>query len=91
MSGDIIYVCHSTNQKNVRGNELNILRHESGKLYFEFGENEMNVKKRYYNDEKTLLKDFEALQNLKEEKNTRNNASRKPVSKYNFDNKIEEE
>ena len=73
MSSDIVYVCHSTNNKNVRGNELKILRKVPGQLYFEFGENEMNVKKRYYDDQETLDKDFKALENLKEGTKSSNN------------------
>lgn len=73
MSSDIVYVCHSTNNKNVRGNELKILRKVPGQLYFEFGENEMNVKKRYYDDQETLDKDFKALENLKDGAKSSNN------------------
>lgn len=63
---DIIYVCHSTNNKNVRKGELNILRKYEDKLYFEFGDNEMNLKKRHYDNLETLNKDFEALSKIKE-------------------------
>ena len=65
--GDIIYVCHSTNNKNVRKGELDILRKYEDKLYFEFGDNEMNLKKRYYDNLETLNKDFEALSKIKED------------------------
>ena len=44
---DIVYTCNSTNNKNVRGNELKILRKVEDQLYFEFGESENNVKKRF--------------------------------------------
>lgn len=68
MAGEIIYVCDSTNNKNVREGELVILeKHEEG-LYFEFGEDKMNIKKRFYNDLETLNKDFEELLKLKDKK-----------------------
>ena len=65
MANEIIYVCHSINNKNVRDGELNILEKYPEKLYFEFGENNMNIKKRFYNDLETLNKDFENLLKLK--------------------------
>jgi len=68
MTDGIIYVCHSTNNKNVREGELEILRKFEDKLYFEFGENEMNLKKRFYDDVETLNKDFKALLKLKDNK-----------------------
>ena len=62
---DIIYVCNSVNNKNVRQGELKILRkNPTNKLCFEFGESEMNIKRRYYNDAVTMEKDFAALQKL---------------------------
>lgn len=62
---DIIYVCKSTNNKNVRQGELNILRkHPTNKLCFEFGESEMNIKRRFYDDVETMEKDFAALEKL---------------------------
>lgn len=67
MASEIIYVCHSVNNKNVRRGELKILRNMEQELYFEFGEMETNIKKRFYNDKETLRKDFEALQKLKAE------------------------
>lgn len=66
MANEIIYVCNSTNNKNVREGELEILRAFPEKLYFEFGESETNIKKRFYNDLETLNKDFNALLKLKE-------------------------
>ena len=68
MGYEIIYVCNSTNNKNVREGELEILRKHEDQLYFEFGENQMNIKKRFYNDVETLNKDFNALLKLKESK-----------------------
>ena len=65
MAYEIIYVCNSINNKNVREGELNILRKYEEELYFEFGENETNIKKRYYNDLDTLNKDYEALLKFK--------------------------
>lgn len=63
---DIIYVCKSTNNKNVRANELKILEKHPEELYFVFGESNENAKKRYYRDLETLNKDFEALKKIKE-------------------------
>lgn len=65
MAYEIIYVCNSTNNKNVREGELNILEKHENQLYFEFGSDDMNVKKRFYNDIETLNKDFNALMKLK--------------------------
>lgn len=66
MASEIIYVCNSTNNKNVREGELEILRKYPEKLFFEFGESETNIKKRFYNDLETLNKDFNALLKIKE-------------------------
>lgn len=66
MAYEIIYTCNSVNNKNVRRGELAILRKNEAELYFEFGESENNIKKRYYNDEKTLNKDYKELLKLKE-------------------------
>jgi arsenate reductase-like glutaredoxin family protein len=66
MAYEIIYVCNSINNKNVRDGELKILRKYEDKLYFEFGESETNIKKRFYKDLETLNKDFEELSKLKE-------------------------
>jgi len=63
---EIIYVCKSTNNKNVRANELKILEKHPEELYFVFGESNENAKKRYYKDLETLNKDFEALKKIKE-------------------------
>lgn len=64
---EIIYVCSSVNNKNVREGELKILRKSTyDKLCFEFGESEMNLKKRFYDNETDFEKDYNALLNLKE-------------------------
>lgn len=68
MDNEIIYVCDSINNKNVRGGELNILEKHEEQLYFEFGSDRMNTKKRFYNDIDTLNKDFNELLKLKEKK-----------------------
>ena len=65
MAYEIIYVCDSINNKNVREGELNILEKHEEQLYFAFGSDEMNIKKRFYNDIETLNKDFNALVKLK--------------------------
>ncbi len=69
MAYEIIYVCDSINNKNVRQGELNILEKHEEQLYFVFGSDEMNTKKRFYNDIETLNKDFDALLKLKEREN----------------------
>lgn len=65
MAYEIIYVCHSINNKNIREGELNILEKHEEQLCFHFGTDEMNIKKRFYNDIETLNKDFDALLKLK--------------------------
>ena len=62
---EIVYVCNSTNNKNVRANELKILEKYPDELYFVFGENSVNLKKRYYNDLKTLNKDYNEILKIK--------------------------
>lgn len=69
MAYEIIYVCNSINNKNIREGELNILEKHEEQLCFIFGSDEMNTKKRFYNDVETLNKDFDALLNLKEREN----------------------
>lgn len=65
MSYEIIYVCNSINNKNIRRGELKILRKNEEELYFEFGESESNIKKRFYRNIETLNKDYEAVERLK--------------------------
>lgn len=66
MNNEIVFVCNSVNNKNVRANELNILRKVENKDYFEFGESENNIKKRFYKNEEALNEDFEKLLKIKE-------------------------
>lgn len=66
MNCEIVYVCNSKNNKNVRANELEILRKVEGRNYFEFGESENNIKKRFYDDMKVLEKDFSEITAIKE-------------------------
>jgi hypothetical protein len=67
MACEIIFKCNSINNKNIREGELKILRKNDSGLYFEFGENEMNKKKRYYKDLDSLNKDYEKVLKLKSE------------------------
>lgn len=60
------FKCRSKNNKIVRFNELKILEKYEDKLYFIFGANEVNTKKRYYDDVKTLNEDFQELKKIKE-------------------------
>lgn len=68
---EIIYVCDSINNKNVRQGELNILEKHEEQLYFDFGSDKMNIKKRFYRDLETLNKDFDNLLKLKEKEEKR--------------------
>lgn len=65
MAYEVIYVCNSINNQRIRQGELNILEKHENQLFFEFGADEMNKKKRFYNDIETLNKDFDALMKLK--------------------------
>ena len=71
MAYEIIYVCNSINNKNIRDGELNILEKHEEQLCFEFGADNMNIKKRFYNDIETLNKDFDALLKLKEKESSK--------------------
>ena len=62
---DVVFTCNSINNKNVRGNELKILRKIEEELCFEFGETENNVKRRFYKDLETLNNDFEQVEKIK--------------------------
>ena len=90
-STEIIYVCKSINNKNVRANELKILEKHPEELYFIFGESNENSKKRYYKDLKTLNEDFEKLVKIKNDMN-RKPETRKPISNdgYNKNPDFEE-
>lgn len=89
---EIIYVCKSTNNKNVREGELKILRKSrDNDLCFEFGANEMFLKKRFYNNEKDFKEDFENLQKLKEKYDNETKEENKTnQSSSIFENKIED-
>ena len=69
MAGEIILVCKSINNKNVREGELKILKKFENELYFEFGESEINLKKRFYKDVETLNSDYKKLEELREKEN----------------------
>lgn len=74
MACEIIFKCNSINNKNIREGELKILRKNEAGLYFEFGENEMNRKKRHYKDLETLNKDYEKVLKLKAESDKKQEA-----------------
>ena len=65
MVSEIVYVCNSINNKNIRGNELKILRKVEEELCFEFGESESNIKKRFYRNLETLNKDYAEVEKIK--------------------------
>lgn len=81
MTNEIVFICNSINNKNVRGSELKILRKLEKQLCFEFGENEKNIKIRYYKDLKTLNEDFEKVKKIKEKLEKENDVSKKEVLK----------
>lgn len=81
MTNEIVFTCNSINNKNVRGSELKILRKLEKQLCFEFGENEKNIKIRYYKDLKTLNEDFEKVKKIKEKLEKENDVSKKEVLK----------
>lgn len=84
---EIIYVCKSINNKNVRDNELKILRKSHDlKLCFEFGESEINLKKRFYDNEKTFEEDFKELQKIKKELEDKQSKENKSIDR-NIDRK----
>lgn len=63
---EIIYVCKSKNNKNVRENELKILRKsENVEFCFEFGTDENNLKKRFYDNKDFFEHDFKELSKIK--------------------------
>lgn len=70
---EIIYICNSINNKNVRANELKILEKHPEELYFIFGENDINTKKRYYKDLQTLNEDYNELLKIKNSLSKKNN------------------
>lgn len=76
---EIIFVCNSVNNKNVRANELKILEKHPEELYFIFGENNVNTKKRYYKDLETLNKDYNELLKIKTDlENPKKNKIKEP-------------
>ena len=81
MAYEIIYVCNSINNKNVREGELKILKKIESQLCFEFGADEMNIKKRFYNDLKTLNEDYDALVKLKEKIDNKKEEKKEEVKK----------
>ncbi len=84
MAYEVIYVCNSINNQKIRQGELNILEKHENQLFFEFGSDEMNKKKRFYNDVETLNKDFEKLMELKKkEEGEKENKTVKLVEEIN--------
>ena len=83
MAYEIIYVCDSLNNKNVREGELNILEKHENQLCFEFGSDRMNIKKRFYRDIETLNKDFDKLMELKNREEREESKTIKLVEEIN--------
>lgn len=84
MSNEIIYTCNSINNKNIRENELKILRKKEEELCFEFGESETNIKKRFYRNLNELNKDFKEVEEIKEKIDSKENKENEE-SKKNFE------
>lgn len=76
MSNVEVYKCDSINNKLVRSNELNILEKHEKELYFVFGENQKNTKKRIYNDLKTLNKDYAEVEKMKQRQEKQKESSK---------------
>lgn len=93
MNNEIVYVCNSVNNKNIRANELKILRKVEEKLCFEFGESESNIKLRFYRSIEDLNKDYETVQKIKEKlENKEIKDKEEPVLKdIETENQLEEE
>lgn len=91
MAGEIIKKCRSKNNKYVREGELVILRKKENELYFEFGESETNIKKRFYDDEKTLNEDFEDLLRLQKEEKNKAKKVEKEINNIELHKEVEKE
>lgn len=66
VNAEVVFEARSINNKKIRANELKILKLNEQELSFTFGENNVNAKKRYYKDLKTLKEDFNDLTKIKE-------------------------
>lgn len=69
-NNDIVEV-KATNKSFVRVNELKILELHEEELYYLYGANYVNAKKRYYNDVETLKKDYNMLKQLRDKRNSK--------------------
>lgn len=85
MAYEIVFVCNSINNKNVRNNELKILRKFEKDLYFEFGESESNIKKRFYRNIETLNEDFAKVEEIKKKLDNEESEKIKEVNKTSKD------
>lgn len=65
-NNEVVFEARSINNKKIRANELKILKLNEQELSFTFGENNVNAKKRYYKDLKTLKEDFKELTEIKQ-------------------------
>lgn len=89
-STEIVFVCNSTNNKNVRANELKVLEKYPDELYFVFGENNINIKKRHYKDLKTLNDDYNSLLKIKKDlENPSKKISKNKVTNSDIDSDID--
>lgn len=66
MDESIIFKCKSKNNTYVRKGELKFLR-KIDNTSFEFGADEINMKKRFYDSEEVMLKDYNSLVELKKQ------------------------
>ena len=79
MANEIIMVCNSINNKNIREGELKILRKKEEQLCFEFGDSEINLKKRFYKTKEALNKDYAKALKLKEKEDAKAESKKEEV------------
>lgn len=65
-NNEVVIEVKSINNTKIRANELKILELNEKELSFTFGENNVNAKKRYFKDLKTLREEFKKVQEIKE-------------------------
>lgn len=77
---EVVIEVNSINNKKIRANELKILELNEKELSFTFGENNVNAKKRYFKDLKTLKEEFKKVQEIKEKLEKEENEKRSRIS-----------
>lgn len=87
MENEEIFVCKAINNKTVRYSQLNILRKLEKEMAFEFGKDEANLKKRYYDSVEAMESDFNKLL---EKKKSMQNKEEEEKDKINNENDKED-